>query len=202
MLVLPREKLEQRGLSSLTDSDLISVILGTGADGRKVWDIARSVTRIVGKGVSEAEAVTWRDFVRLKGVGKVKAMQVACALELGRRLYAEDKGGFMIRDRSDVVEMFRYLRQRKQECVIVVALDARNGVIARKTVAVGGLNKAVVEPREVFSWVLSVGAAAIILVHNHPSGDTRASGADEQFAERMKEAGSLLGVEMLDQVIV
>jgi len=205
--LLPREKLEQRGVQALSDRDLVTVILGSGVDGRSVVEIARSVSRLISRTVDvigERETtLTWKDFTCIRGVGCVKAMQIECALELGRRMHKSEKGHVsIIRCRNDVVSLVGYLAKRRQEHVVVLSLNARNEVIGKKTVAVGSMNKSIVEPREVFAWALLTNAAGIILVHNHPSGDVSPSMADQKFVERMRKAGDLLGIEVIDQVIV
>lgn len=200
--MFPREKLVRGGLSSLTDTDLIAVVLGTGVDGRGVKDVARHVTKVMAGRIRERRTISWDDFLTIRGVGRVKAMQLSCAIELGRRIYGVDDDTRNIRSRNDVIQMFSYLSRRKQEHVVVLALDARNGVIGNRTVAVGSLNKSVVEPRDIFSWVLSVHAASVILVHNHPSGDKTPSPSDTSFLKRITQAGELLGIPVLDSVIV
>ncbi len=203
---LPREKLEQRGVQTLSDTDLVSVILGSGVEGKNVSEVARSVSRAISKGVSSGDEnrkmLPWKDFLGIQGVGKVKAMQIVCALELGRRMFGSTPEKKVVRNRRDVELMFSHLKKRKQEHVVVLGLNARSEIIGSKTVAVGSLNKSVVEPRDVFSWALSNHAAGIIIVHNHPSGDTDMSNADKAFTERLNEASALLGIELIDHVVV
>ena len=208
---LPREKLEQRGVQSLSDTDLVSVIIGSGVEGKNVSEVARSVSRTISKIVSSGnnrdennsrEILSWKDLLDIQGVGKVKAMQIVCALELGRRMFGDAPEKKIVKNRRDVELMFRHLKKRKQEHVIVLALNARSEIIGSKTVAVGSLNKSVVEPRDIFSWALGRHAAGIIIVHNHPSGDTDLSDADKAFTERLNEASALLGIELIDHVVV
>jgi len=215
-VMLPREKLAERGLSSLSDVELVTILLGSGVDGRSVTQVARSVSRMIRQGIDGGDGVVvrdgarkgkellqWENFTQLLGVGQVKAMQIVCALELGRRLFGEERGGeVIIGSRKDVISMFNYLRGKKQEHMVAVALDGRNRVVGRKTVAVGSLNQAVVDPRDVFGWVLGKNASGVVFVHNHPSGDVTPSSADEAFTKRMKKAARLLGVEVVDSVVV
>jgi DNA repair protein RadC len=200
---LPREKLRDRGVAALSDTDLVAVILGAGIEGRPVKRVASAVVRAIGKGIQRENSLEdWDDFAEIEGVGMVKAMQVVCALELGRRVHGRDAQKRVIRSRSDVMGMFTYLKKKKQEHVVVVALNARNELLGRKTVAIGTLNKSLIEPRDIFSWALGVNAAGIILVHNHPSGNRTESPADKKFTERIREASALLGLELIDHVIV
>lgn len=210
MNYLPREKLEKRGLNSLTDVDLITIILGTGIQGDNVVSVARRLSRVVarsiqqiGAGKSFGRVPRWEELSTVRGVGRVKAMQISSALELGRRLYSEaGKRLPLIKTRSDVVKIMSYLKNRKQEHVVVLLLDARNLLIGRKTVAIGSFNKSVVCPRDIFDFAIRKGAAKIILVHNHPSGDIRLSKSDIDFTQRLREAGEMLGIELLDHVVV
>jgi len=210
--LLPRDKLEVKGIDGLTDSDLITVILGSGVNGKDVVSVARSVSRIISSefGGGEVRAgegkrmfSDWRKLTAVRGVGKVKAMQVLCALELGWRMFGvEHCPRTVLRSRDDVLGEMGYLRSRKQEHVVMLMLNARNELIGRKTVAIGSLNKSVVEPRDVFGEAVRNNAVGIILVHNHPSGDTSPSAADIRFTKRIEAGGKLLGIELLDHVIV
>ena len=209
---LPREKLEQRGVSALSDTDLVSVVLGSGVEGRGVLEVSKSVARLISNkmgsegDVSDGnsfQTLTWKDFISLRGVGKVKAMQLECALELGRRrLGGRGEPRTTVRGRSDVVRLCSYLKKRKQEHVIVLGLNARSEVVGKRTVAIGSVNKAIVEPRDILGWAVAAGVAGVILVHNHPSGATDPSSADTIFTEKVKKAAELLGIDFIDHVIV
>lgn len=210
--LLPRDKLEVKGIGSLTDSDLVTVILGSGVNGKDVVSVARSVSRVISSEIERLEVPfrkdggglsDWRKFSVVHGVGKVKAMQVMCAIELGRRIFGvEPHSKTVLRNRDDVLGEVGYLRTRKQEHVVMLMLNARNELIGKKTVAIGSLNKSIVEPRDIFGEAVRNNAAGIILVHNHPSGDTSPSAADIRFTEKVKKAGVLIGIELLDHVIV
>jgi DNA repair protein RadC len=213
--MMPREKLERRGLQALTDTDLVSVILGVGAKGKGVVKLAGEVARWLGRKFEDLEnfneesggskwyrRVNYGEMSGISGVGKVKAMKVFCAIELGRRLFAEDTEKVIIRSSDDVVREMHYLKKLKQEHVVALLLDARNFLIKKVEVAVGSLNKAVVLPRDIFYKAIKNNSSKIILVHNHPSGDVRPSKEDIEFAKKLKKAGRLIGIEVLDQVVV
>ncbi|MEA3357635.1 MAG: DNA repair protein RadC [Patescibacteria group bacterium] len=204
--VMPREKLETKGLEGLTDADLISILLGSGIEGVDVRKLAVKVFRLVSEHIKDNQkdgVVDWNDVAQIRGIGKVKAMQIVCALELGKRVFGQPKClKTIISCKDDVVSVVGHLRTRKREHVVVLMLNARNELMGKKTVAIGSLNMTVVEPRDVFVDAVKVGASGIILVHNHPSGDTSPSEADNRFTERIKKAGELLGIELLDHVIV
>src|SRR4030043_418079 len=124
-------------------------------------------------------------------MGKVKAVKIMAAVELGRRLFSTDGRVETIRCRDDVISQVKYLKSKKQEHVVALYLDARGRLIVKKTVAVGSLNKTIVEPRDIFEMAIRVSAVGVILAHNHPSGDTSPSKVDLEFTGRMKRAGEL-----------
>lgn len=195
---LPREKLESKGLNGLTDTDLMAIILGSGVKGIDYMKISRAVVKMLKE---SRNRLSYRRFEKLKGIGRVKAMKIACSMELGRRLYGNDLKK-IIRNREDVLKVVEHLKGKRQEYAVVLFLDARNRLIKEKTVAVGSSNLLVVEPRDVFGIALRIGATSIILVHNHPSGEDSPSKADIAFTERIKKAGDLLGINLIDHVIV
>jgi DNA repair protein RadC len=195
---LPREKLEKTGLSGLTDTELMAVVLGSGTKNKSYMKLSKEVVGII---KNSKQHLLYKNFEKLNGIGKVKAMRIASGLELGRRIYGSDFRK-MIKSREDVVGIVEYLRNKKQEYAVVLYLDARNRLIMEKTVAIGSANMLIVEPRDIFSTAMKNGASAIILVHNHPSGDNSPSRADIEFTKRVKKAGLLLGVDLIDHVIV
>jgi DNA repair protein RadC len=196
---MPREKMEKFGVSGLTDVDLIAVLLGSGIKESNYMSIARKVFKLISSQRDMSVSV-YRRLQRISGIGRVKAMQISSAIELGRRLFGSDSEVY-VRNREDVLKLVESLKKKKQEYAVVLYLDARNRLIKRKTVAMGSSNMLVVEPREVFESALKYHATSIILVHNHPSGDTRPSKADLEFTKRVTNAGKMLGIEVLDHVI-
>ncbi len=205
--MMPREKLERYGLGRLTDVDLVTVLLGTGVKGRGVKKVARSVVRRLRKTarMSKREKtleVDWRAVSQIRGLGKAKSMQIICAIELGRRIFGEGGQERKIQDRKAVFEEVKYLKDRKQEHVVVLLLDARNFLIKKKTVAIGSSNLAVLQPRDIFESAFEVGASGIILVHNHPSGVAVPSQTDRRFAKRLEDACKVVGIRFVDSVVV
>lgn len=207
--MLPREKLKQRGIKTLSDAELIAVMLGTGTKNRNVISLGGDVARFLSGKCKPRLNDEWFSEIRLKdlrefeGMGEVKSLKIISALELGRRLFSPScRKNITLRSRRDVIKQMSYLKSLKQEHVVVLLLDARNSLLDKITVAVGSSNKAVVEPRDIFFNAISCNSSKIILVHNHPSGDTTPSKADMRFEEKLQNAGRLLGIEVLDQVIV
>lgn len=192
--------MDKYGVSGLTDVDLIAVLLGWGIRENSYMDIAKKVFKLISN-QDKMSTLVCKKLQEIPGIGRVKAMQILCALELGRRLYGVDSSIF-VRSREDVVRLSDFLKNKKQEYAVVLYLDARNRLVKRKTVAIGSSNMLIVEPRDIFETALKYHAVSIILVHNHPSGDTRLSKADKEFTQRMSSAGKLLGVEVLDHVVI
>ncbi|MFH1547285.1 MAG: DNA repair protein RadC [bacterium] len=197
---MPREKLDRYGISGMTDLDLIAIILGSGNRKYDYMMLAKKVFNVISIEEKMRSPIRKR-LLSISGIGRVKAMQIECCLELGKRLYSTDNS-VVIRCRDDVERIVNYLKNKKQEYAVVLYLDARNRLLKRKTLAIGSANMLVVEPREVFEYALKYHAVSIILVHNHPSGDNRASRADKEFTQRVVKAGKILGIQVLDHVVI
>ncbi|MBN1618811.1 DNA repair protein RadC [Candidatus Dojkabacteria bacterium] len=209
--LLPREKLELFGINSLSDYDLIAIIIGSGCKDNHVRIVARKVgnfiqsraDRFLSKGDdSFSQILSWTDLDKIKGLGRVKSMQIFCGLEFGRRIYSKISHKVRINSRADVASYLKSLKRSVREHVIVLCLDAQNQLICQKTVAIGAQNRVIIEPRDILFEVLKSGAAGFILVHNHPSGETKPSVADIVFTKRVKDAAEIIGVTMIDHVII
>jgi DNA repair protein RadC len=212
--MLPREKLKKRGIATLTDTDLVSVLIGSGSKFKDVFKLAREVANLLSERLSEfvegeernedwGKTVDYLNISQISGIGEVKSMQIICALELGRRIFGSDKRKkSVIKSSKDVIEHMSYLKKYKQEHVVALLLDARNRLIDKFTVAVGSLNKVVVEPRDIFYRAVRKNGAKIIIVHNHPSRNTSPSKADIKFGQKLQKAGDIIGIQVLDQVII
>lgn len=204
--IMPREKLQNRGVDFLSDADLISLILGSGTAEVDVSRLAKLACQEVASCLALKESrntplMYWRHYTRIKGIGRVKAMQIVAVLELGRRLFG-DKKGRKIEGREDVLEEVGYLKESGKEHVIVLYLSGRGELLHKSTVAVGSENMAIVSPREIYESAVKLGAANIILAHNHPSGDKEMSQQDIEFTRKIKNAGEILGIKLLDHIIV
>lgn len=201
---LPREKISKWGIHCLSDTELIAVILGTGYKEEGVKKVSSRVASRIRQEYQDAEPAIfdWRLFQDIKGVGIAKAMKVVSCLELGSRLFGKRENAIVINDRQDVRREMAYLRNRNQEYVVALFLNARHELLGKATVAVGSQNMAIIEPREVFFSALKFRSSFVILVHNHPSGNSEPSQADVEFTSKIKRAGSLLGIELIDHVII
>lgn len=199
----PRERLATLGPQALSHAELLAIILGSGTHDRTAIELANQVLARP-EGVRFLAEATWEELMQIQGIGPAKASQIKAAVELGRRLVVlkpDDPPQILApQDAAHLVmEDMRYL---DREHFQVFSLNTKNRVLALETVAVGTLNTAGVHPREVFKNPIKRSAAAVILVHNHPSGDPAPSYEDIAITKQLMEAGNLLGIEVLDHLII
>jgi DNA repair protein RadC len=201
----PRELLERSGPEALTEAQLLALVLRTGgaAPDASALAIGRGLMAAHGS-VAALDRATLRELCTTRGLGPAKAASVKAALELGRRLMAgEGRGRTRFASSRDVAEHFTpRLFNLPREVFLAVLLNARHELLREITVAVGCLTGSLVHPREVFQPAVRDSAAAVILVHNHPSGDPTPSPEDVQLTERLVEAGRILGIRVVDHVVV
>ena len=201
----PRERLLGRGAGALADAELLAVLLRSGSRGETAVDLGRRVLALAGPwGVAGLGRVAVEDLSGLPGLGPAKAAAVLAALEIGRRVAAAR--GVSLRRLGDPQEAAQALVPEMapldREQFRVVLLDAKHGWLGTETVAVGGLCHVPADPREVFKPAVRRSAAAVILAHNHPSGDPTPSQQDIALTERLVAAGQLLGITVLDHLVI
>ncbi|GAV21667.1 RadC family protein [Carboxydothermus pertinax] len=199
----PRERLLRQGPESLSPVELVAVLLGSGTPQENVLDLSlRLLTSFGGlKGLIHSHP---EELISFKGIGAAKATKLLAALELARRYYEiaqENKINFL--NPEDVYNYLRYkIGHKKQEEVIVLSLNTKNQLCGESVVAVGGVNHAGVTPREIFREAVKIGAYAVIMAHNHPSGDPTPSQEDIKFTGQVKKASEILGIKLLDHLII
>lgn len=196
----PRERMLREGLAALNDAELLALMFGTGSRGAPAVQLAERL--LVARGLAGLSAIDPQDLCVERGIGPAKAAQVAACFELGRRRYGRDEGAILIKGPEDVYAATSDLRGARKEHFITFHLNARNQVIARETVSIGSLNASIVHPREVYEPAVRNSAASIILVHNHPSGETDPSDDDLALTRRLVSVGDLLGIAIVDHIIV
>jgi DNA repair protein RadC len=200
--IRPRERLWREGPGALTETELLAVILRTGSQEGSVLDLAAYLLGVFG-GLPGIARAAFEELSAVKGVGPAKAAQLMAAVELGRRLSASAGFRPKVTTPEDAAHLvLAQMRHLDREEFRVILLDTKNQVLKVETVAVGGLNSSGVEPREVFKSAVRQSAAAVILVHNHPSGDPTPSREDVALTRRLLQAGELLGIEILDHLII
>ncbi|MHC5019424.1 MAG: RadC family protein [Planctomycetota bacterium] len=199
----PRERLLAHGAGALSDAQLVALILAEGTRGESAVDCAQRLLQESGS----LERLAARSPVQLqdvRGVGPAKAARLAAALELARRLAPSGAGlaaGFT--GAADVfARMGPRLARRRQESFVVLCCDVKNRVIAEREITRGTLDASLVHPRDVFGTAVREAAAALILVHNHPSGDPEPSAEDVALTRRLADAGELMGIPVLDHVVI
>ncbi|PKM83148.1 MAG: hypothetical protein CVU89_02360 [Firmicutes bacterium HGW-Firmicutes-14] len=199
----PRERLYREGAEALTTVELVAVLLRTGSCSASAVDLAAMLMGRTGglKGMAECST---EELCTVKGVGPAKAAQLKAAVELGRRLSAETMGPRpVIKAPVDAYNLLKErMRHYDREHFKAVFLNTKHHVITVETVSVGSLNSSLVHPRELFRNSIKRSAAAIILAHNHPSGDPAPSPEDIQITCRLAEVGNIIGIQVIDHIII
>lgn len=199
----PREKLLFAGERALSEEELLALVLGSGVAGQPVREVARALLREVGDS-SRLLTRSARELAAVRGVGPARAARLAAALELARRaLAAPPPLRACVRSGSEVDRLYRErLASLERECFLVLLLDARHRIFREEFVVEGTLVAAPVDAREVFLPAVRWRAAAVLVAHNHPSGDPRPSPADHEVTRRLQRAGEVLGIPLVDHVVI
>ncbi len=192
----PRERLLCHGAAALGDAELLSLLVGFGVRGSSVEAIAASLLTLVDSRGMETDLEEIR---AIPGIGAARAAQLMAALEFCRRRFRP--AGMRIRSPEDVLPAVRHFADRLQEHFLCVSLNGAYEVNAVRIVSIGLVNRTIVHPREVFAEPLKDRAAAVVVAHNHPSGNVEPSSEDREITERLASAGRILGVQLLDHVI-
>jgi DNA repair protein RadC len=199
----PRERLARLGAEALSEQELLACILGRGVAGDSVLVSARRLLAVFGtlRGIAEASV---EELSSLHGIGPAKAIQLKAAVELARRLASVSNGQQPVIDSVEAAAALLrpHLLDKKKEHFIALLLDNRHRLIRMSPIAIGSLSATLVHPRELFKEAIAASAAAVIVAHNHPSGDPEPSEHDVQMSRRLVEAGRLLGIEVLDHLIL
>ena len=193
----PREKLKEKGPQALTDEELVAAILGMGTAGLDVRTIARQVASLIRE---HKQGLTLDHLLDVPGVGLAKGAQILSAFELARRHLVKET--VRITGAQDVLPLLADIAARQQEHFVCISLNGAHEVIEKRIVTVGLLDKSQVHPREVFADVIADRAAAVIVAHNHPSGELKPSSSDLKIHEQLAEAGKILGIRVLDHIII
>lgn len=202
----PYEKCERFGPENLTDAELLAVILRTGTQGENSLDLARRLLHPEsgGEGLTGLNRLSKESLMKIRGIGKVKAIQIRCLLELSRRMAKEEAAeGLNFSSPETIAKYYMEdMRYRDREFLKLLLLNTKSRLIAERNVSVGTVDMALISPRELFMEALQANAVAIILLHNHPSGDPTPSREDVRITRRVSEAGALVGIELLDHIII
>jgi len=191
----PREKLQARRPEALSDLELLAILLGSGTRDSDVLTVAGRILKAIDGGNDQ---VSLDKLQEIEGVGPAKASLIAAALEFARRRIRPE--GLRVSFPPDALPLIRHFADRRQEHFICVSLNGANEVIATRVVSVGLVDKTQVHPREVFADPITDRASAVIVAHNHPSGSLEPSREDHDITARLKSAGEVLGIRLLDHI--
>ena len=202
----PYENCIECGATSLSNAELLAVLLRTGTRGRSALDLAQYLlgNECGEDGLLNIHSLTFEHLKSIKGIGEVKAVQILCLSELTKRLAkANAKEKLILNQPSTIAEYYmEEMRHQKQETMKLLMLNTKSKLLGENDISKGTVNAAIVSPREIFIEALEKKAVAIVLIHNHPSGDPAPSENDFYLTKRIKEAGKLIGIELLDHIII
>ena len=199
----PQERLEKQGATALSDTELLAMLLRSGSKGGDVLSLS---ARLIAEAQSLAGLLTWskEDFCRLKGIGKIKALQLITVMEVARRILSHNEERPLPFDSPDCV--YRYFLPiaagLEVEKFWVMCLNRKNHLIRHFEITSGTASNSLVHPREVFREAIRLSASSIIAIHNHPSGDPSPSAADIKITRQLKKASAVVEIELLDHIIL
>ena len=203
----PYEKLEMYGEKSLSNAELIAIIIKSGTRNESSVSIAQKILALEKNGENNLrflQNISIKEFMSIKGIGKVKALQLKAICELTKRMSKPiDTSQVQINSPKDVADLLTdEMRFEKREIVKAIILNSKNTIVKIVDVCYGGTNSAVLKPKDVLQEAIKLGLPKIILVHNHPSGDPTPSKSDFEFTERLVQASKILGIEVLDHIVI
>jgi DNA repair protein RadC len=199
----PREKLQKHGAAVLSDAELLAILINTGTSRATAVDLAKGLLREFGT-LPDLASLNYAELSRVKGIGRVKAIKLMAAFEIARRVESlPHRQKQKITSPDDIAAVYMpLLRDLKKEIFKVVLLDGANQIKSDRTISEGILNASLVHPREVFKYAIDDGAASIILIHNHPSGNCDPSAEDISITRQLKDCGQLMGIPVRDHLII
>lgn len=199
----PREKLLLKGRSSLSDAELIAILIGSGTPSMTAVELSQMILSSVENNLNELARLQITDLQKFKGIGEAKAISIISALELGRRRRdSPTLAKPIIRGAKSVYELMKpELMDQPVEQFWVIMLNRRNQLLHKRAISLGGVSGTIVDPKVIFKQALQDLASSIVLVHNHPSGNLKPSQADISLTKKMRQSGSLLEIPVLDHLI-
>ncbi|MEO6836899.1 MAG: DNA repair protein RadC [Ginsengibacter sp.] len=200
----PREKLLAKGKESLSDSELLAILINSGSGKDSAVDLAKKILRLGNDNLDELGKITITEMMSIKGIGTARAITLVAALELGRRRSVSPiQNRTKLQTSRELAEYLKTsLKDHPYEVFAVVFLNRANKVKHFEVLSKGGLTHTIVDPRIIFQKALEVQATSMVLCHNHPSGNLRPSRADEELTARLKSAGKLMEIQVIDHLIV
>ena len=201
--MMPREKVKMFGWQSLSDDEVLAIMLRTGVKDFSVQEVAKQLL-MTSKGLAGLTSLTMQECMSVKGISNIKAIELGASFELVKRVLRSSLPYMNVIDHPQV--LFDWLRleigDKQQEHFLVIYLNTQHQIIGVKTLFVGTLDRSIIHPREIFKEAMAVSSSKIMVVHNHPSGTLTPSNADIQVTKNLKEIGELMGIPLLDHLIV
>lgn len=198
----PREKLEKYGVENLTDSELLSIILRTGNKKESVNELSTRILKEIGS-LSKLNSLTLSSLTKLDGIKLSKASTILASFEMGRRVFNRTEEKIKLNNTTKIFDYYKNeFKGATQERFYILLFDTKMQLIKRKTLYIGTVDSIDVHPREIFKEAYLESASFIILMHNHPSGDTTPSDKDIEITERLVEIGELTGIKVVDHIII
>ncbi|WMJ88263.1 RadC family protein [Anaerocolumna sp. MB42-C2] len=202
----PYEKYEKSGPSALSDAELLAIIIRSGSRNERSVDLATRVLGYSGSypGLIGLNHMNMNELQSIKGIGRVKAIQLLCIAELTKRMAKATNEGRLKMNTPEAVAHYymQDMRHLSRERVLLIMLDSKSKILKDMIISTGTINSSLLSPREIFLNALKYEAVFVILLHNHPSGDPTPSMEDIQITKRMKEAGNLIGIKLMDHIII
>jgi len=200
----PREKLVAKGAITLSNSELLAILLTNGSRNKSAVELAREILKLGGDNLNELGKLSLSDFKQVKGIGQAKSIIIAAALELGRRRQASSSlEKIVVRSSRDIAQYLQAtLKDYNYEVFAVVFLNRANKINHFEIISKGGITGTVADPRIILKKALEEDATSIVLCHNHPSGNLQPSRADEELTKKIKEAANYLDIKVIDHIIV
>lgn len=200
----PYEKLEMYGEKMLSNSELLAIIIKNGTKEYTAIDISNKILNKINNNLRELQDISLDDFKDIQGIGRVKAIQLKAICELAKRMSRPiNDAKIQIKNTKDIADIFiDELRYEKREIVKLVLLNTKNIIMKIIDISFGGTSSALLEPKDIFIEAIKIGAPKIIIVHNHPSGDSEPSLADFEITKRIEEASKIIGIELLDHIVI
>jgi DNA repair protein RadC len=200
----PREKFLNNGPASLSNAELLAILIGKGRKDKSAVDLARELLLLAGQNLVQMGKLSITDITQIKGLGEVKALTIAAALELGRRRQASDMlQQPLVKKSRDIAAYLRVLlKDERRELFLILLLNQANRIIHTEIISEGGITSTVADPRIVLKKALEKDATGIILCHNHPSGNLTPSRQDHELTRKVHSAAEFMDIKLLDHVIV
>lgn len=198
----PRERLRKAGVQSLATHELLAIVLRTGCANTSALDVAKTLLYHF-ESIDKLNEATISELMQIKGIGEAKAIEILAAIELGKRINIPMSSQTVI---TSPYQSYQYLKDSMQhltqETLVCVYLNNKSEVIAKKTVTIGTINQTIFNPRDILKWALKLSATALIVAHNHPSGNPEASAEDIMVTKKLIQAAKLVDILVVDHIII